>query len=347
MRNSLCIKVCQVFIGLLIFCQGGFAVQSVPSIPSRIAAESTPKDVGSPADALRVLHLPLGELSLTDAKHWVDKAATAHFNAIVLMIWSGVKLSSSPWANTKYPWTPADLAEWAAYTKGKGLDVIIGVQLLSKQNFFFQETRPELMFNQYTYDPRKAEVQKVVFAVLDEVIDLVHPKAIHIGHDEVVNPTDLQKWRGVDQKMLPAKLFLQDVLQIHAHLKKRGVETWMWGDMLISPDEVPDMNPANLNGITPGYGKLLRAKIPKDIVICDWHYQPSRGFPSMDTFIREGFRVIGATWENQETIQSFSRYAKEHNAYGMMATVWYDALIDPDKVERIIRQSGEAFANTK
>jgi len=347
MRNSLCIKVCLVFIGLIISCQCGFAMQSVPSITSQIAAKRTPNDVGNTAHALRVLHLPLGELSLSDAKRWVDKAAAARFNAIVLMIWGGIKLNSSPWATIENPLTPANLAEWATYTKGKGLDVIIGLQLLSHQEFFLQETRPELMFNHITYDPRKAEVQKIVLAVLDEVIDLAHPKAIHIGHDEVFNPPEHKKWRGVDEKPLPAKLFLQDVLQIHAHLKKRSVETWMWGDMLIAPDELPDMNPENLNGIMPDYGKLLRAKIPKDIVICDWHYQPSRGFPSIDTFRREGFRVIGATWENKQTIQSFSRYAKEHNAYGMMATIWYDALIDPDKVERIIRESGEAFANIK
>ena len=40
------------------------------------------------------------------------------------------------------------------------------------------------MFNTVSYDPRKDATYAVVFPFLDELIEAVHPRAIHIGHDE-------------------------------------------------------------------------------------------------------------------------------------------------------------------
>lgn len=145
--------------------------------------------------------------------------------------------------------------------------------------------------------------------------------------------------------MLPAELFLQDVTRVHNYLKQRGVATWMWGDMLISPAEFPNMNAVGLDGLVDGYSKDLRSRLPKDIVICDWHYFPDKEYPSLDAFQHDGFRVIAATWENEEAIGSFTKYAKTHNAYGVMDTIWYNTKIEPfkGKASRIISVSQKAF----
>jgi len=42
------------------------------------------------------------------------------------------------------------------------------------------------------------------------------------------NPSAAKKWLNEGEKMLPADLFLQDVLKLHGYLKQRGIETWMW-----------------------------------------------------------------------------------------------------------------------
>ena len=91
------------------------------------------------------------------------------------------------------------------------------------------------------------------------------------------------------------------------------------------------MKKGDLNGIVAGYGKLLRQKIPKDIVICDWHYYPGKEYLSLDTFQREGFKVIATTWNNEEGTRNFTRYAKLHHAYGVMSSIWYNARVDKKK----------------
>ena len=216
------------------------------------------------------------------------------------------------------------------------------IKLLTHQEKFFQDKYPELMYNKITYDPAKERVYGVVFPLLEEVVALVRPRAIHIGHDEVARPVG--RWLRPGEKPLPAGLFLQHLLRIHAYLKERGIDTWMWGDMLLSPDEFPGMHPRHLHGVLPGYGKPLRDKVPREIVICDWHYideQPE--FPSLAVMQKEGFRVIGTTWKKAKTIRNFSSYASEQGAYGMMATSFHPQNRKWDAVEDMLRISGEAL----
>jgi hypothetical protein len=110
--------------------------------------------------------------------------------------------------------------------------------------------------------------------------------------------------------MVPADLFARDVERIHGYLSQKGVETWMWADMLLDPAEFPGASSKHLHGVAAGYGKALRNRLPRDIVMCDWHYGDEQGsFPSMAVMQSEGFRVIGATWKREETTRNFSRYA--------------------------------------
>jgi hypothetical protein len=203
------------------------------------------------------------------------------------------------------------------------------------------------MYNQQTYDPRNQEVYRLVLPMLDELIELFHPKAVHIGHDEVVGweKSHYGKFLDRGESALPADLFLQDVLLIHNHLKKKKIETWMWGDMLVAADEKIGMENDSLHGQLAGYGKQLRNKLPRDIVICDWHYsgdQPE--FLSLSVLAEDGFRVLGTTWNDRITTYNFSRYASAHGALGMIATSWsYVQNKEWETVEMIMRESGRTF----
>jgi hypothetical protein len=193
-------------------------------------------------------------------------------------------------------------------------------------------------------------VYAIVLPILDEVIDLIHPKAVHIGHDEVAGRFPVKKATkrlNAGDTMLPPELFLEDVKRLHAHLQKRGVETWMWGDMLLAPEEFPSMLAKELHG-THGYA-ALREKIPQDVVICDWHYFDSQpDFPSALAFMQRGHRVLGSTWTSEITTRNFSRYLARLGGEGMIATLWQEARrSDRSFIERIIQTSGEAFWSTQ
>lgn len=312
--------------------------------------DSVAQRVSGTIEQVRSWHFVLRSVSLERAHWMVDRAHDADYNMIVVTVTDGVRLDHAPWRPLPDAWSKDELRTWVRYARSKGIAVVPEIKLLTHQQSFFQNHQPDLMFNAASYDPRQERTYKLVVQLLDEIITLIHPGAIHIGHDEVAghNVHSMKKLIRAGEQMLPADLFLKDTLYIYDYLKSRDVETWMWGDMLISPDEFPTMLAKHLHGTAPGYGKVLRDKLPRDIVICDWHYfDNQKDFPSLTVMQKEGFRVIGSTWKKPETIRNFNRYAAQHGAYGMMTTTWFHVQRKEwDVMNRIIRESGSSFLNS-
>jgi hypothetical protein len=310
---------------------------------------------------IRAIHISLEPGAIADeqvspvlAKKLILRARENGFNTLVILLSNQVRLNSNPTpVKDSRAWSREDFLDVAGFARNQGLEIVPEIKLLTHQEKLLKKHRPDLLFNDFTYDPRKESVYQLIFPVLDELIELIHPRAIHIGHDEVAgwvwkrkSLPDLRVGNLPDeQPMLPAELYLQDILKLHGYLKAKGVETWMWGDMLISPAEFPDMLDRDLHGTVEGYGKPLRDKLPRDIVICDWHYSDDQSdFPSMDVMQKEGFRVIGSIWKKEKTTRNFSRYAARHGAMGMMATTWFHVRKNEwGVVDSIIDVSGTAF----
>ena len=306
------------------------------------------------AQPIKAAHFVLGPSSpdavavrFEDAVRILELADELGFNTIVLQIANGVNFDSTPGLARPGAWRREQLKEFADKARLRGLDVVPEFKFLTHQEKFLQTAHPELLYNAVSYDPRKEAVYDIVFAMLDEVIALIGPKAVSIGHDEVVgwNPHHARKHLGPGEAMLPADLFLYDVKVLHEFLGKRNIETWMWGDMLLSPEEFPGFASTYFHGNRNGYGKALRQEIPREIVICDWQYTSNQAeFPSMKVFQDDGFRVIGSVWEDAKTARNFGQYAAHSGALGMMATTWfYVPQRRWDRVEQILESSAEAF----
>ena len=69
----------------------------------------------------------------------------------------------------------------------------------------------------------------------------------------------------------------------HAHLVGQGVEMMMWG----SPDRWPAML-YGLGGLLNDTAEAM-TMILKDIIICDWHYEPRDSYPPCRTSQRMAF----------------------------------------------------------
>ena len=305
----------------------------------------------------RVLHLSLWPSTIEDFKASIRLARSGHYNALILFNHFGVNLNSLQHLKVKglAKWNIAQLREMIVFARENGLEVIPELSLLSNQKKFLQNNFPKFLYNKDTYDPRNKELyNKIVFPAIDELLSLTGATKFHIGHDEVAGWSEYHYRKDIiktGEQQLPPELFLQDVLILYEYLKKKGVETWMWGDMLLSKEEFPTMKDsgASLNGYN-GYA-ALRPKIPKDIVICDWHYRGRQlDFPTTLTFAEAGHQVLGATWKNQETTTNFSNYIARlpKNGAGMIATTWYGLSgKEKQQVEKIITFSGKAFWNAK
>lgn len=183
-----------------------------------------------------------------------------------------------------------------------------------------------------SYCPLHAEVHKVIFALIDEICDVFESDAFHAGMDEVFYLGDdkCPRCAGVDK----AELFAGEVNKIRNHLAEKDRELWIWGDRLI------DGKTTGLGRWEASYNYTFRAidMIPKDVVICDWHYE--RPDQTAVYFAMKGFRVITCTGRSSATsviqtedMAKFRKYATPEmkpRYYGMMQTVWSgtDTFID-------------------
>src|SRR6185503_13105238 len=125
------------------------------------------------------------------------------------------------------------------------------------------------------WDPLNPDVWKVIFELMDEIIDAFRADALHVGMDEIFllgsdkSPTT----KGMD----PGVLFAKAVNEIYNHLvRKRRVEMLMWGDRLIDGKKY-DFGEweASTNGTATAINQ-----IPKEIIICPWHYELRSDYPS-------------------------------------------------------------------
>jgi hypothetical protein len=177
-----------------------------------------------------------------------------------------------------------------------------------------------------SYCPLHPDIHKVLFAVIDEICDVYEAEAFHAGMDEIFYLGDdkCPRCKGVDK----AELFAGEVTKIKNHLALKNRELWIWGDRLI------DGKTTGIGFWEASYNYTWRAidMIPKDVVICDWHYERPDQTPVY--FAMKGFRVITCPWRTPPTaviqtedMAKFRKYATPEMKpmyYGMMQTTWMD-----------------------
>ena len=298
---------------------------------------------------IRALHFPLRRVSLETALLMIDKARQARFNTVIVAVADAVEIRPDIVPLWRNALSRAEFETLVAYARANGLEIIPGLPLLTHQQGFFKKKHPELMYNLSTYDPRNPRVYELVFEFLDELIDVMQPNTILIGHDEVKGLTPAsrrqRKWMNEGEQPLPPELFLKDVLILNEFLQDRNLGVWMWGDMLIDWREFREMHKKNFHGIG-GY-KDLRDKIPENILIADWHYHhETPEFPTIDAFIEAGNDVVGASWKNMNNIRLFAEYVatKGPKARGMIAgTFMHVQRKEWDLVDQIVTESGLRF----
>ena len=179
-------------------------------------------------------------------------------------------------------------------------------------------------FNMKSYCPLHPDVHKVLFDVIDEICGIFESDAFHAGMDEVfdLGNDKCPRCAGRDK----AELFAGEVRTIRDHLAGNGRVMWMWGDRL-------------LDGKTTGMGRWEASYInthravdliPKDVVICDWHYE--RPDLSPVYFAMKGLSVMTCPWRNPvsavqqiDDMVRFRQYSTPQMSerfLGIMETVW-------------------------
>ncbi|NLX54641.1 MAG: family 20 glycosylhydrolase [Planctomycetaceae bacterium] len=279
------------------------------------------------------------------AKRLVSEGlAPRGFNVLVLEVDYGFQFTSHPELETG-GLTKEQARELATVCRDHGIRLIPLMNCLGHQSWGarpgpllakypqFDETPaiphddPDIYCREWC--PLHPDVNKIVFELIDELIDAFEADAFHVGMDEVFLIGDKNCPRCHDKDV--ADLFAKVVIDLHDHLvTAKGVEMLMWSDRL-------------LDSKTTGYGRWEASntgshraieRVPKDIIMCDWHYEmpqtyrnmgQEQPFPSVQFFQEQGFRVLPSPWRNPESAVAFLRVAKQgatERMLGALFTGW-------------------------
>lgn len=281
-----------------------------------------------------------------------ERLAPLGVNLIVLEINYRLAWKSHPELAQPGAWTHAQAGEFAALCRSNHIRLIplfncLGHQSWAKQTAPLLAKYPEFDETPQippdnpgiycrSWCPQHPKVNTVVFALLDELLEAFAADALHVGLDEVflIGHEQCERCRGQD----PAKLFARAVNDYHRHLVgERRVEMLMWGDRLLDDATMKYGEwEASRNGTAPAI-----ELIPKDIIICDWHYEPRPEYPSVPFFQERGFRVLPSSWRNRDAALALLDYARAQNrgrVVGHLCTTWVGA----DQIARVLLGEGEA-----
>ncbi|MDR2805800.1 MAG: family 20 glycosylhydrolase [Dysgonamonadaceae bacterium] len=308
---------------------------------------------------LSIAQLPVRGLSIaapsaTETDRFVTfiekELAPAHINLLILRVDWNYAYESHPELRDAHPLTKADVKKIVAICKKYDIRLAPQINLLGHQSWAkntgnllrvypeFDET-PHIKTENYSgwpnpdglycksYCPLHPDVHTVVFALMDEIMDVFETTYFHAGMDEVFYLGDdhCPRCAGRDK----AELFAGEVTRLRDHLALRNGRLLIWGDRLI------DGKTTGLGAWEASMNATYRAidLIPKDVFICDWRYE--RPDPTAVYFAVKGLDVATCPWRKPDIalaqlndmlrFPQHSTPAMGRHFQGIIQTVWSDA----------------------
>ncbi len=276
-----------------------------------------------------------------------EELAPRKVNTLVLRVDYNYQYETHPELRDNIALSKAEVKKMVDACKQHGIRIIPQVNLLGHQSWAshttkllsvypeFDETPNVKMPEKYvwpnadnlyckSYCPLHPGVHKIIFDLMDEICDAFETDAFHAGMDEVFYLGDdkCPRCGGRDK----AELFAGEVATLRNYLAQKNRQLWIWGDRLI------DGKTTGLGMWEASYNNTYRAidLIPKDVMICDWHYERADKTPVY--FAMKGLNVITCPWRvpslavaQTEDMINFKTQSSEDmrpRFAGMMQTVW-------------------------
>ncbi|MBN2451778.1 MAG: family 20 glycosylhydrolase [Lentisphaeria bacterium] len=266
---------------------------------------------------------PETSAAVADARRVVDLLAALKLNWIAIQIDSRLRYERDP-RLSRGPDTPtkAELRSLVDHARSLGMEVIPMTQcwshfstFLSKDAFRHlaevQQPAENASRKYWNYCPRHPETHTMLFGMIAEQLECFPDATMfHVGLDEITfEPIgQCERCRNAGG----GELLAEEIGRLHDFLKSRGLRLAMWGDQLL----------VDHNG---KYFQTAEAlpKVPRDVVIFDWHYHAADAFPSVGFFREQGFEVVASGWYEPLNVTGLSAEAHRNGVLGYGGTTWF------------------------
>jgi hexosaminidase len=227
-------------------------------------------------------------------------------------------------ANAQYGMTKSDAQKVIDAAKKNNIELIPMIPSLGHTEWIFANKQhldlaedPE---KPYAYCVTNPDTYKFIFSIYEEAVAFFKPRYFHIGHDEITTDARFPN-RSLKFGKTATDLIMEDINTLHAWLTERGMKVMLWGDMFLYRDE------ASSAAFAPSIAeaKKRRALLPKDVTICDWHYDATdtpETFTSLKLWKEEGFDAIGSGWYFANNIRNLAKACVINGNKGYLQTTW-------------------------
>ena len=239
--------------------------------------------------------------------------APKNVNTLILRVDFNYRFKSHPELASAKGLSEPDVKKIVLACRTNGITIIPQINLLGHQSWASQVGRLLEVYPQFdetphvkipevykwpnednlyckSYCPLHPDLHKIVFDLVDEICNVFEANGFHAGMDEVfyIGDDKCPRCAGRDK----SELFAGEVRTIRDHLAQQNKTLWIWGDRLL------DGRTTGLGMWEGSFNNTHRAidMIPKDIIICDWHYE--RADKTAVFFAMKGFKVITSSWRN-------------------------------------------------
>jgi len=281
---------------------------------------------------LRAVQLDLARQmeSMTFLRDFIDYASSCGFNALFLYLEGRVRTETFPYPAEEDSYTPEQMRDIVACAAEKGMEVIPATQALAHAELFLRYRQMEGLSELHdtnmrgrwdtaarvheTFCPSLEGTRDFLAGYFAELAELFPSKYFHVGLDEAWHLGTCNRCRARPEGQ--QGIWIEYIQWLHQVVAGRlGKRMMVWDDMF------------------QHYPQALGA-IPKDIVLCCWHYDTIGDVPrwhfgdrqridKLTAFSEMGFDCLiapaDASWTNPVT---FSRYAAERPCLGGLLTMW-------------------------
>ena len=261
-------------------------------------------------------------------KSFIDFTHNYGYNYLVLYLEGRIRTKTFPYMAANESYTPDEMRRIVDYAGKKKIDVIPVMSTLGHAEHFLKHPELEHLAElrddrvgrfstfKHVFCPSLSETYEFLGDYLEEISGLFPSEYFHAGCDEAwdIGYCDLCKKRLESETQ--ADIFAAHLIESHSIIaKKLKKKMLMWDDLF------------------ENYPQALK-KIPKDIIMCMWHYdkladKPQAHFGNkqridkLAQYESMGFKHIFAPRESSmRNISTLSSYASKYTPIGGLVTVW-------------------------
>ncbi|MBE6616817.1 MAG: hypothetical protein E7627_02555 [Ruminococcaceae bacterium] len=222
----------------------------------------------------------------------------------------------------------ADLRRIVDHCKLLGIELIPELQSLSHA-YYLTLAHPEIAERPHErwpdhYCPSCDESYELYFDVADELLEVIKPTMVHIGHDEVRVLGECPRCREKSGH----ELLAGDLNRIYNFYNARGIKIMMWGEMVQNFTSWKGMPTGGVeHNHVDKYGRIYHLPpthesaymIPKDILMLDWYYSMADGTEC--EFNEKGFTEMYGNFRGSQ-IANWDKRSRCPNVMGAEVSTW-------------------------